>query len=65
MTEGVTIDVTVNGTEVSEKEALVLLTQVALVVTVSETDCSCDTELAVVLKVLPVAPDTFEPFILH
>ena len=63
--EIVDVGLTTNGTPAAEAEELVLLTQVAEVVAVTLTDCSCATEVAVVLKLLPVAPGTALPFMLH
>ena len=63
-TVGVTVGVTVNGTLAFDAIAVVLVRQAEeAVVTVRLTDCSCATELAVVVKLLPVP--TLDPFIVH
>ena len=65
LTEGVMIGLIVKGIPAAEPVADVLLTQVALVVAVTVTDCNCATEEAVVEKLLLVCPDTLDPFIFH
>jgi hypothetical protein len=54
-----------NGILVADAVAVVLLKQPAGELALTLTDCNCTKDIAVVLKLLPVAPGTSPLFMLH